>query len=62
MEIDPLDTFKSNKTTSSPWLNAPVTINIAHLATFMGVCKVKEGNIVLDLEGRLTKDQAPLSG
>ena len=50
MEINPLDAVESNQsgTTSvmSSWLNPAVAITIALLATFMGICKVKDDNIV----------------
>lgn len=32
--------------TAAPWLNAAVAITVALLATFMGICKVKDDNIV----------------
>jgi hypothetical protein len=31
---------------AAPWLNAAVAITVALLATFMGICKVKDDNIV----------------
>ena len=50
MDIDPLDIVESAKDTSrphkSPWLNPAVAITVALLATFMGICKVKDDNIV----------------
>ena len=54
MEIDPLDTVKEEieLTEDSPAvrkrqrLNNAVAITIALLATFMGICKVKDENIV----------------
>ena len=30
----------------SPWLNAAVAITVSLLATFMGICKIKDDNIV----------------
>src|SRR5664279_2260902 len=50
MEIDPLDIVESAKTqvkdTRLSWLNPAVAITVALLATFLGVCKVKDDNIV----------------
>ncbi len=50
MEIDPLDVVESTKSDTRPhktaWLNPAVAITIALLATFMGICKVKDDNIV----------------
>ena len=52
MEIDPLEIVTKTtetKTSHQPkqqWLNAAVAITVALLATFMGICKVKDDNIV----------------
>lgn len=50
MDIDPLDLVEAAKDTRRPpkarWLNPAVAITVALLATFMGICKVKDDNIV----------------
>jgi hypothetical protein len=50
MEIDPLEMLDSsapqNVAKKSAWLNPAVAITVALLATFMGICKVKDDNIV----------------
>jgi hypothetical protein len=54
MEIDPLeivetakaDTAKDATNTAQAWLNPAVAVTVALLATFMGICKVKDDNIV----------------
>ena len=51
MEVDPMDTIDSvqqgePKSPRSARLNAMVAVTIAVLATFMGICKVKDDNIV----------------
>jgi hypothetical protein len=50
MDIDPLEIVESAKPTKSSepktWLNPAVAITVALLATFMGICKVKDDNIV----------------
>src|SRR5256885_2368615 len=50
MEIDPLDAAdNSNEPPANPAharLNTWVAITVALLATFMGICKVKDDNIV----------------
>src|ERR1700745_1779372 len=53
MDIDPLnaaaapepasDKTKAGKAT---WINPAVAVSVALLATFMGICKVKDDNIV----------------
>jgi hypothetical protein len=54
MEIDPLDTIeqatsaREESTTIS--LNMLVAVTVAVLATFMGVCKVKDDNIVQGMQ------------
>jgi hypothetical protein len=50
MDIDPLEIVEStkpiDKAKTIPWLNPAVAITVALLATFMGICKVKDDNIV----------------
>ncbi len=52
MDIDPIDLVQqsseqhSSDATQSPWLNAAVAVSVALLATFLGICKVKDDNIV----------------
>lgn len=53
MDIDPLEaveTAKPEVAAEAPakhrWLNPAVAITVALLATFMGICKVKDDNIV----------------
>jgi len=54
MDIDPLGAVESAKADSPAdqkaqqraWLNPAVAITVALLATFMGICKVKDDNIV----------------
>ena len=51
MEVDPMDTIESVQqdppmNPRSARLNAMVAVTIAVLATFMGICKVKDDNIV----------------
>jgi hypothetical protein len=49
MEIDPLESTESGDAPANPAharLNTWVAITVALLATFMGVCKVKDDNIV----------------
>jgi len=55
MEIDPLDTLeKANEARRSDHavmrLNMAVAITVAILATFMGICKVKDDNIVQNMQ------------
>ncbi len=55
MDIDPLDTIESLKDDSSTdrasmRLNMLVAITVAMLATFMGICKVKDDNIVQGMQ------------
>ncbi|MBC7572972.1 MAG: DUF4337 domain-containing protein [Herminiimonas sp.] len=55
MDIDPLDTINSlNKSEvrdrASARLNIWVAITVALLATFMGICKVKDDNIVQTMQ------------
>src|SRR2546422_1933850 len=50
MDINPLDTAvateETPKTAKSSRLNPAVAVAVALLATFMGICKVKDDNIV----------------
>jgi len=50
MEIDPLEVMDTAQEASPSgklkWLNPAVAITVALLATFMGICKVKDDNIV----------------
>ena len=50
MELDPLDIVESAKPARKPhkrrWLNPAVASTVALLATFMGICTVKDDNIV----------------
>ncbi len=49
MDIDPLDavpSLESDHETSRSRLNTRVAITVALLATFMGICKVKDDNLV----------------
>lgn len=53
MEIDPLDSVDDDKASdgaSHSRLNSRVAITVALLATFMGVCKVKDDNIVQGMQ------------
>jgi hypothetical protein len=52
MEIDPLEIVESAKPekTRLAWLNPAVAITVALLATFMGICKVKDDNIVQGMQ------------
>lgn len=51
MEVDPMDTVESLKEEHpadrrTARLNAMVAVTIAVLATFMGICKIKDDNVV----------------
>ena len=55
MDIDPLDTIESltdpdSTDRASMRLNMLVAITVAILATFMGICKVKDDNIVQSMQ------------
>jgi len=52
MEIDPLEIVESARPEKSrlAWLNPAVAITVALLATFMGICKVKDDNIVQGMQ------------
>ncbi len=46
MDIDPMEAVTEEGSTSASGLNSWVAITVALLATFLGVCKVKDDNIV----------------
>lgn len=50
MDMDPMEVLgtaqEASKAVKSAWLNPAVAITVALLATFMGICKVKDDNIV----------------
>ena len=49
MEIDPVESADAHESSANPEharLNTWVAITVALLATFMGICKVKDDNIV----------------
>ena len=50
MDLDPLEIVEKAKPqeadAKASWLNPAVAITVALLATFMGICKVKDDNIV----------------
>jgi ribosomal protein S13 len=46
MDIDPQEVVEAAKSSSNARLNAAVAVTVALLATFMGICKVKDDNIV----------------
>jgi hypothetical protein len=55
MEVDPLDTVEQlseqqKQDRASSRLNTLVAITVAILATFMGICKVKDDNIVQSMQ------------
>ena len=52
MDIDPLEIVESARAEKSTlaWLNPAVAITVALLATFMGICKVKDDNIVQGMQ------------
>ena len=52
MEIDPLEIVESARPERArlAWLNPAVAITVALLATFMGICKVKDDNIVQGMQ------------
>ncbi len=53
MDIDPLELLESVKPQEKnrlAWLNPAVAITVALLATFMGICKVKDDNIVQGMQ------------
>ena len=54
MDIDPMEVVETaqdaRKTRKSAWLNPAVAVTVALLATFMGICKVKDDNIVQGMQ------------
>src|SRR5881227_716664 len=52
MEIDPLDSVDDDSAAAASHsrLNSRVAITVALLATFLGVCKVKDDNIVQGMQ------------
>jgi len=53
MDIDPLEIVKPEEAERAPrhaWLNPAVGVAVALLATFMGICKVKDDNIVQGMQ------------
>lgn len=50
MDIDPIELVEHSQPAEpvrkTAWLNSAVAITVALLATFMGICKVKDDNIV----------------
>ncbi len=50
MDIDPQDIIETAKSARAARLNAAVAITVAVLATFMGICKVKDDNIVQTMQ------------
>jgi len=50
MDLDPKDLIDQAQEARSERLNAAVAITVAALATFMGICKVKDDNIVQGMQ------------
>jgi Domain of unknown function (DUF4337) len=55
MDIDPLETIEELQEDAAEhrehaWLNAMVAISVAVLATFLGICNVKDDNIVQGMQ------------
>jgi ribosomal protein S13 len=52
MDIDPMELLEKAKPEKArlAWLNPSVAITVALLATFMGICKVKDDNIVQGMQ------------
>ena len=52
MDIDPMAQLESTEPHKArlAWLNPAVAITVALLATFMGICKVKDDNIVQGMQ------------
>src|SRR3954465_1973931 len=50
MEIDPLESAGAGERDAHSRLNSRVAITVALLATFMGICKVKDDNIVQGMQ------------
>ena len=45
MDIDPVETSESAKESANPRLGAVVAVTVALLATFLGLCNIKDDNI-----------------
>jgi len=50
MDLDPKDLIDQAQEARTERLNAAVAITVAALATFMGICKVKDDNIVQGMQ------------
>lgn len=50
MDLDPKDLIEQAAEARTARLNATVAITVAALATFMGICKVKDDNIVQGMQ------------
>lgn len=50
MDLDPKDLIEQAAEARAARLNATVAITVAVLATFMGICKVKDDNIVQSMQ------------
>jgi hypothetical protein len=50
MELDPKEVIEAAQSARAKRLNAVVAITVALLATFMGICKVKDDNIVQSMQ------------
>lgn len=50
MDLDPKDVIEQAAEARTARLNATVAITVAVLATFMGICKVKDDNIVQGMQ------------
>src|SRR5437868_2006816 len=52
MELDPIDTIEqaNEAARESSRLNMTVAVTVALLATFLGICKVKDDNIVQGMQ------------
>lgn len=50
MDIDPIDTIEKNRNSSTSRLNMYIAVTVAILASFMGIYKVKDDNIVQSMQ------------
>ena len=57
MDVDPLETAQeaaddaeAARNRARAWLNTRVAVTVALLATFLGICKVKDDNIVQGMQ------------
>src|SRR5437868_5930656 len=50
MAIDPMDLVEQKDEKRSDHLNSAVAVAIALLAAFMGICSIKDGNIVQNMQ------------